>query len=103
MFGVAAVLGKTGCRDINLYYDYKGIACWISEHEHWNASKPGSKYYVRWMNSLKSQYPGLNIHFHKVRAHTGNMWNEVADEIAGGSVPTVCRDVIDPHTIRFVC
>lgn len=64
-----------GINDLHIHYDYKGIEMWATGK--WKANKELTKSYQAYM--VKQT---LNLHFHKVAAHTGNKWNEVADKLA---------------------
>ena len=62
-------------KDLHIYYDYKGIEMWATGK--WKANKELTKSYQAYM--IKQP---LNLHFHKVAAHSGNKWNEYADGLA---------------------
>lgn len=66
---------NNGINDLHIYYDYKGIEMWARGK--WKANKELTKSYQAYM--LKQS---LNLHFHKVAAHSGNKWNEIADKLA---------------------
>jgi ribonuclease HI len=60
-----------------IYYDYAGIAAWCTGE--WKATKSGTKAYKAYFNSIKDK---LSISFRKVKAHSGNKYNEIADKLA---------------------
>lgn len=60
-----------------IYYDYEGIEKWATGV--WNANKPISQYYVE---TFKRDSKGINVIFEKVKAHSGNYYNELADSLA---------------------
>lgn len=62
---------------LTIYYDYEGIEKWALGL--WKANKPISKHYVE---SFKILSKGLNVSFKKVKAHSGNTYNELADTLA---------------------
>jgi ribonuclease HI len=66
---------KQGIKDLHIYYDYKGIEMWAKAK--WKANKELTQSYQTFM--LKQS---ITIHFHKVAAHSGDKWNEYADELA---------------------
>ncbi|MCX6090593.1 MAG: hypothetical protein NTX88_09560, partial [Candidatus Atribacteria bacterium] len=68
------------CRDnrvpeVSIYYDYLGIEKWAQEQ--WKTNIPLTQHYAE---SVKNS--GVMIHWHKVKSHTGNRWNEQADALA---------------------
>lgn len=65
--------------DVHLYYDYEGIEKWPDGR--WTANNMLSQ-------SYRSHIQGLpyKIKFHKVRAHTGDPMNELADKLARRAV-----------------
>ena len=65
----------SGYSSIDLYYDYAGIENWATEK--WKANKPATKNYQEFMKNRK-----IKINFHKVAAHTGVKYNEIADTLA---------------------
>lgn len=66
-----------GCSDITIFYDYTGIANWVTGA--WGTKKPETRAYAEEMHRLMEFIP---VHFSHVKAHTGNKWNEKADELA---------------------
>lgn len=66
---------------IVIYYDYMGIEKWaIGE---WKANKKLTQYYADKMAKYRKQLP---IVFMKVEAHTGDFYNEQADQLAKKAV-----------------
>lgn len=64
-----------------IYYDYMGIEKWaIGE---WKANKKLTQYYADKMAKYRKQLP---IVFMKVEAHTGDFYNEQADQLAKKAV-----------------
>lgn len=66
-----------GIKNLNLYYDYEGIAKWCLGQ--WKASREHTKAYKNFYNSVKDS---LNVRFIKVKGHSGNMLNDLADSLA---------------------
>lgn len=66
---------KQGIKDLHIYYDYKGIEMWAKAK--WKANKELTQSYQAFM--LKQS---ITFHFHKVAAHSGDKWNEYADQLA---------------------
>lgn len=66
---------------IVIYYDYMGIEKWaIGE---WKANKKLTQYYANQMAEYRKKLP---IVFMKVEAHTGDFYNEQADQLAKKAV-----------------
>lgn len=78
-------LGDKEKYKVAIYHDYIGISEWIKPHykKKWNAESPCSRIYVGLMENALVQGNCI-LEFVKVKAHSGNKWNEVADAIAGG-------------------
>ncbi|HVJ49033.1 ribonuclease H family protein [Desulfitobacterium sp.] len=67
----AADLGVT----IRIFYDYAGIAFWVTGE--WRAKNEFTQKYCKLMNEYQGVYA-----FEKVKAHTGNKFNEYVDNKA---------------------
>lgn len=65
-------------KNLVIYYDYAGIECWCTGV--WSAGKIGTKMYKNTFENLKEK--GLKVRFQKVKAHSGNLYNDMADELA---------------------
>lgn len=64
-------------RRLTIYHDYEGISKWCTGE--WKANKIGTKTYREfYMKALQL----IEIHFVKVKAHTGDKYNEEADKLA---------------------
>lgn len=64
-------------KEIHIYYDYYGIEHWATGR--WNRNNPFTENYHNYMQKSMKK---INIIFHKVAAHTGNKYNEMADKLA---------------------
>jgi len=64
-------------KSLNIYYDYEGIAKWCTGE--WKANKLGTIAYKNYYNSIKDK---ITINFTKVTAHTGDEYNDIADQLA---------------------
>lgn len=60
-----------------LYFDYEGIEKWCTGA--WKTNKEGTIEYKKFYDSIKER---LNVKFIKVKAHSGNKYNEEADKLA---------------------
>lgn len=64
-------------KELHLYYDYIGIEKWFNNE--WKASSPISIEYSKFASEAKKL---IKVHFHKVKSHTNNYYNEMADLLA---------------------
>lgn len=62
---------------IEIYYDYQGIENWVTGS--WQAKNQYTQNYASFMR-VAMKY--MSITFYKVSAHTGDKYNELADELA---------------------
>lgn len=63
---------------LHIYHDYEGIARWCTGE--WQAKKTGTQQYRQFYQQARQK--GLQIHFHKVKGHSGDQYNELADQLA---------------------
>lgn len=77
MYGLQEAV-KLGATNIELYHDYEGVGCWADGR--WKAVKHASSQYASWIKQLRSN--GIEVNFHKVTGHSGNKFNEKADQLA---------------------
>jgi ribonuclease HI len=64
-----------GTAEVSLFYDYEGIEKWAIGV--WHAKKPATQAYAQ----AAQEWPVV-VYWHKVDSHTGNRWNDRADELA---------------------
>ena len=69
---------EQGAKVLHVYHDYEGIAKWCTGD--WQAKKPGTQAYRAAYLDAKAK--GLSIVFHKVKGHSGDTYNELADQLA---------------------
>ena len=72
---VAALAAKEGYKNLIIYHDYIGISKWHKGE--WKAESYCAKEYITFMKKVN-----LSITFEKVKSHTGDVLNEVADLLA---------------------
>lgn len=60
-----------------LHYDYTGIERWAKGD--WKTNKDGTKAYKAYFDNVKDK---IKVEFIKVKAHSGNKYNEEADKLA---------------------
>ncbi|MCD7862264.1 MAG: RNase H [Lachnospiraceae bacterium] len=66
-----------GYRELEIRYDYEGIEKWVTGA--WKAKKELTQKYAAYMRS-REQY--ISIRFTKVKAHSGDTYNDRADALA---------------------
>lgn len=62
---------------LDIYHDYKGISCWVTKE--WKAHNPFTKQYSKNMREYMNR---ISIRFFKVKAHSGDVYNNQADKLA---------------------
>lgn len=62
---------------LDLYYDYEGIEKWCTGE--WKTNKTGTIEYKKYYESIKDK---LDVRFIKVKGHSGDKYNDMADELA---------------------
>ena len=70
-----------GIKDLEIYYDYQGIAAWPNET--WKRNK---KHTIQYHDFVVNERKNMKIDFVKVKAHSGVEYNEKADKIAKKAV-----------------
>ncbi len=64
-------------KSITIYFDYEGIEKWCKGY--WKTNKEGTKNYKEYYDSIKNK---IHIVFKKVKAHSGDKYNDMADKLA---------------------
>lgn len=64
-------------KSIEIFYDYMGIEKWATKE--WKAKNDFTRFYVDYIDDVKRK---MNIKFTKVKAHSGNIYNEEVDQLA---------------------
>ena len=72
---------KLGIKNLTIYYDYTGIEKWATGE--WKCNKLGTKRYYEYVQSVKEK---IKLKFVKVKAHSGNVFNDRADKLAKDAV-----------------
>ena len=75
-------LFRLGCRDAEIFHDYKGIGCWPDGK--WKAKNPYTQTYAKYVTDCRAK--GLNLVFTHVKGHTGVDGNERVDAL--------CKDAL---------
>lgn len=68
---------NNGFKELDLYYDYMGIEKWCTRE--WSANKVNTQRYAAFYSSIKNT---VKVNFHKVKGHSGDQYNDVADKLA---------------------
>lgn len=68
-------------KSVDIFYDYEGIEKWCTGA--WKANKLGTVGYKKYYNSVKDL---LKITFVKVKGHSGDTYNDLADSLAKAAV-----------------
>ncbi|MDE6945589.1 MAG: ribonuclease H family protein [Anaeroplasmataceae bacterium] len=66
-----------GIKELAIFYDYEGIEKWYTGV--WKANSPIAKVYVDFREKVKNK---IQIHFIKVKSHSHDMYNDMADQLA---------------------
>lgn len=62
---------------LTIYYDYMGISKWCTGE--WKANKEGTIAYKKYYEKVRKK---VNIKFQKVKGHSGDQYNDLADSLA---------------------
>lgn len=68
---------ENGIKNLEIHHDYIGIAKWCTGE--WQANEPGTVIYREFCAKIQEE---LNVSFVKVKAHSGNKYNNRADVLA---------------------
>lgn len=68
---------ENGFKNLHIFYDYAGIEKWCTGE--WKTNKTGTIEYKRFYDEVCEK---LNIVFHKVKGHSGDKYNDMADRLA---------------------
>ncbi|MBE5958851.1 MAG: RNase H [Lachnospiraceae bacterium] len=68
---------EKGCHEVIIYHDYEGIAKWPLGL--WKTNKKGTKDYKAYYDKSKNS---IKILFEKVKGHSGDKYNDLADALA---------------------
>lgn len=66
-----------GYKKLVIYHDYEGIAKWCQGL--WKTNKSGTIEYKKFFDRMSEK---IHIEFVKVKGHSGDMYNDMADELA---------------------
>ena len=69
------------CKELVIYHDYEGIAKWPLGM--WKTNKEGTAAYKRYYDEVKET---LLVKFVKVKGHSNDTYNEMADQLAKAAI-----------------
>jgi ribonuclease HI len=67
--------------EIDIYYDYEGIEKWCTGA--WKTNKTGTIAYKKFYDEISRK---VKVSFIKVKGHSGDKYNDIADRLAKDSV-----------------
>ena len=73
-----------GYKSVSIYHDYQGIVSWCLGE--WKTNKTGTIAYKEFYDSIKDR---LNVYFVKVKGHSGDIYNDMADKLAKKAIGIV--------------
>ncbi len=68
---------NNGIRKLSVFHDYEGIAKWCTGE--WKANKEGTQAYRDFYKDISGR---ISVSFNKVKGHSGDKYNELADRLA---------------------
>lgn len=68
---------KHNVSELTIYYDYMGISKWCTGE--WKTNKKGTILYKKYYDQAKKK---VSISFEKVKGHSGDKYNDLADSLA---------------------
>lgn len=72
---------NNGIKKLVIHHDYAGISKWVTYE--WKANKTGTRMYSGYIRSAMKL---VDITFIKVKGHSGDKYNDMADKLAGQAV-----------------
>ena len=89
---------ENGYDKLTICHDYEGIQKWADCE--WKAKKIISKNYVDTVRNAR--HSGLEISFKKIKAHSGDTYNEHADRLAKKAVESRSK-IVESRSEGFTC
>lgn len=75
---------ENNIEELDLYYDYEGVEKWCTGE--WKTNKDGTIEYKRFYDEIKRT---VSVNFMKVKGHSGDKYNDLADKLAKEAVDVV--------------
>ena len=73
-----------GIKKLHIFYDYIGIENWYKGI--WKANTSIAIKYVEYANKVRNK---IDVIFHKVKSHTNNKYNDLADKLAKNALDII--------------
>lgn len=80
---------EKGYKNITLHHDYSGIAHWAKGE--WKCKQEGTINYKKFIDEISEK---INITFIKVKGHSGDTYNDMADKLAKEAVNILSEEKI---------
>lgn len=77
---------------VNIYYDYNGVKDFLTDN--FTPRKESSIIYVNAIQHVLNENTNVTLYFHKVKSHSGNVYNNLADRVASGVSLGEYRDIL---------
>lgn len=68
---------ENNIKSIDIYHDYEGVAKWATGD--WKANKQGT---IAYKNFIAKNKDAVTVNFVKVKGHSGDKYNDLADKLA---------------------
>lgn len=75
---------KHGINEIEIYHDYMGVGKWADDE--WKANLPMTQNYKEYIKNARQK---MKIKFVKVKGHSGDKYNDLADELAKAALKNI--------------
>lgn len=72
---------ELGLQRLDIYHDYQGVASWCLGE--WKTNREGTRAYKAYFDSIRER---LEVRFNKVKGHSGDKYNDLADELAKSAI-----------------
>ena len=84
---------ENSIEEVSIFYDCEGIEKWATGE--WKTKQQITRNYAKLVRSS-----GIKIRWHKINSHTGNRWNDRADELAkkGAASSSPGLQIVDDST-----
>lgn len=70
-----------GYESVSIFYDYMGVECWATGK--WKRNNHLTKGYHEFFRNIRDR---LDVTFYKVKGHSGDIYNDMADQLAKKAV-----------------
>lgn len=77
---------QSGNQKYAIVYDYQGVGAWAKNE--WKANTPLTQGYKDFVSNILMEFAlrGIKVSFIWVKGHSGNHYNDIADDLATGAV-----------------